>query len=87
MYTNARTHYCAYFMGKMRCKILDIYLNGHYNKWRKRKAEQTGTNKGHAPGSRQPDSLRKPCTGGAVHPAKQINAAAPASLGKIKSAP
>lgn len=67
---------------KKKCKraiditiILCIIVNVNY---------ETGTSKGHTPGSRQPDSLRKPCTGGAVHPAKQINAAAPASLGKKK---
>lgn len=67
---------------KKKCKraiditiILCIIVNVNY---------ETGTNKGHTPGSRQPDSLRKACTGGAVHPAKQINAVAPASLGKKK---
>lgn len=70
---------------KKKCKraiditiILCIIVNVNY---------ETGTNKGHTPGSRRPDSLRKPCTGGAVHPAKQINAAAPASLGKKKKRP
>lgn len=67
---------------KKKCKrtiditiILCIIVNVNY---------ETGTNEGTTPGSRQPDSLRKTCTGGAVHPAKQINAAAPASLGKKK---
>lgn len=69
---------------KKKCKraiditiIFSIIVNVNY---------ETGTNKGHTPGSRRPDSLRKPCTGGAVHPAKQINAAAPASMGKKKKA-
>lgn len=70
---------------KKKCKrtiditiILCIIVNVNY---------ETGTNNGLTPGSRQPDSLRKTCTGGAVHPAKQINAAAPANLGKKKKRP